>query len=304
MGILLDLFPMRQRKTRGEYPDVYTYDDLPDELRVQIVHIIKDAFGGDDYLGRTMAEYNKIVSSLCKAYGVLYLAEGLHQRGPTELFHYLLSGSDVERVLGAVEVSFQAISRFRRSDYDSSRLFADEAIADLNACFNEHGVGYQFVSGKILRVDSEFMHAELIKPALAVLQGKRFAAASEEFLDAHKHYRHGRNKECLVSALKAFESTLKIICAAKKWPAEKNDTVSKLINTCVDMGLFPKCQETQLGALRTLLSNGVPPLRNKLAGHGQGTETVTVPAHVARYALNLTASTIVLLCEAASLNAD
>ena len=39
---IFDLFSKRQRRARGEVPDVYVYDKLPQELRVQIVHIIKE----------------------------------------------------------------------------------------------------------------------------------------------------------------------------------------------------------------------------------------------------------------------
>ena len=46
---VFDLFSKRQRKARGEVPDVYVYDKLPQELRVQVVHIIQDAFGTDNY---------------------------------------------------------------------------------------------------------------------------------------------------------------------------------------------------------------------------------------------------------------
>jgi hypothetical protein len=49
-----------------------------------------------------------------------------------------------------------------------------------------------------------------------VLWSAKFDGANEEYLKAHEHYRHRRNKECLTECLteclKAFESTMKIIC--------------------------------------------------------------------------------------------
>jgi hypothetical protein len=53
-----------------------------------------------------------------------------------------------------------------------------------------------------------------------------------------------------------------------------------------------------LVALRSTLESGVPTARNKLGGHGQGTEVVEVPEHIVSYALHLTASAIVFLAEA------
>ena len=49
MGIF-DLFSKRQKRIRGDVPDVYTYDTLPNPLRVQIIHIWSDTIGqGDQY---------------------------------------------------------------------------------------------------------------------------------------------------------------------------------------------------------------------------------------------------------------
>ena len=46
---IIDLFSKRQKKLRGEVPDIFSYDDIPQTLRVQIVHIIKDVIGEDKY---------------------------------------------------------------------------------------------------------------------------------------------------------------------------------------------------------------------------------------------------------------
>lgn len=77
------------------------------------------------------------------------------------------------------------------------------------------GSGFQFESSAIIRIDSNFIHAESVKPVLALLRQDLYQGANEEFLNAHQHYRHGRHKECLVDALKAFESTLKAICVKR-----------------------------------------------------------------------------------------
>lgn len=36
---MFDLFSKRQKRLRGEVPDVFVYDKVPPGLRVQIVHI-------------------------------------------------------------------------------------------------------------------------------------------------------------------------------------------------------------------------------------------------------------------------
>lgn len=44
---IFDLFSKRQKKLRGEIPEIYTYDNISNELRVQIVHIIKEPDSAD-----------------------------------------------------------------------------------------------------------------------------------------------------------------------------------------------------------------------------------------------------------------
>ncbi len=41
----IDIFSKRQKILRGEVPDVYQYDSIPEPLRVQIIHIMTDGLG-------------------------------------------------------------------------------------------------------------------------------------------------------------------------------------------------------------------------------------------------------------------
>ena len=78
----------------------------------------------------------------------------------------------------------------------------DDAISELNFRFKEAGIGYQFESGELLRVDSQYVHSEVVKPVLHLLdKNKKYAGANDEFLSAHEHYRHKRYKECLNDCL-------------------------------------------------------------------------------------------------------
>lgn len=42
---VFEIFSKRQKRERGEVPDVYQYEDIPQPLRVQVVHILRDALG-------------------------------------------------------------------------------------------------------------------------------------------------------------------------------------------------------------------------------------------------------------------
>lgn len=210
MGIF-DLFSKRQKRIRREVPDVYTYDKIPQQLRVQVVHIWQDALGSSkEYYNQhiqVFAAYKFIVETLCREYGVFELAtrNGRADRNyHSELIDFVLSEQDCEKVLDAVELSFRIINRSTREyayqyRQDGSRR-ADEALQELNARFQEHGIGFNFIDGEIIRVDSELIHAEVVKPALVLLHGKEYAGAQSEFLKAHEHYRQSNAKELWLSA--------------------------------------------------------------------------------------------------------
>jgi len=306
---IYDIFSKRQKRLRGEVSDVYIYDEIPQPLRVQIVHIWHASLGNSsdykhEFKQRVFGSYKFIVDTLCREYGIFTLIQGENcgiRNYLMEFCVFVLQEQSTERILDAIELSFQVIDqRTREYDYalrqDASKR-ADAAIAELNARFKEHGVGFQFIEGKIVRVDSEFIHAEVVKPALALLHGREYAGAQSEFLKAHEHYRHGNAKEALTECLKALESTMKAICDKHKWQCDPNATCSKLIEVCFDKDLIPKFWVGHFSALRSTLESGVPPARNKLSGHGQGSTVVDVSPHIVAYVLHMTAACIVFLVE-------
>jgi hypothetical protein len=296
---VFDLFSKRQRTARGEDPDVYIYDDVPDPLRVQLVQLIGDGIGAEHSDGGGV--YRHIHKTLCREYGVFSLTDKHRPTPWEEIANYLLSVRDVERVIDIVELSLQTIDGYIRKCRAEYRYHYREAedpdgiIAEVNTRFREHGVGYEYVSGEILRIDSTVTHADVVKPALALLAGPGYSGANDEYLTAHSHFRHGRYKECLVDCLKCFESAMKVVILARGWPHNERDTASQLVATCINNGLFPSYLESQLGSVRSLLESGVPTIRNRNAGHGQGQQPTVVPQHLAAYALHLTASNVLLL---------
>ncbi len=126
-----------------------------------------------------------------------------------------------------------------------------------------------------------------------------FEGPSDEFMSGHEHYRHGRNREAIADALKAFESTMRAICDARGWAYHSNATAAPLIETVIKQGLVPTHLQQEFQALQSTLQSRLPAARNKTkgSGHGQGAQVVDVPDHVAAYALNLAATNIVFLVE-------
>jgi hypothetical protein len=168
----------------------------------------------------------------------------------------------------------------------------------LNHRLLEHGVGYRFEGGLLVRVDSEYLHREVTEPAIRLLREEGFEGALEEFTNAHSHYRKGETKDANVDALNALESTLKAICDAHSWRFSSSVTGAGLISLVVQKGLIPAELQGQFSHLIDAMKSGLPPARHNFGGHGQGATVKVVERHPSAYSLHLMAANIVLLIQA------
>jgi hypothetical protein len=227
-----------------------------------------------------------------------------HLSAKVECLNFFLQ-ADVPGALDFIEVAFRLIDRFIRDNqpynYEQREidLSPDSAIDELNIRFDQHHLGYQFVGGELIKRDSQYVHAEVVEPAIHVLMAAGFDGPNDEFLKAHKAYLKGSYKEAIREALTALESTLKTILGRRKWQFDANkDTANKLLAIAFDKGLVPAYLQSEFASLRTTLEAGVPTLRNRTAGHGQGPDPIEVPQHLAAYALHMSAAAIIFLVAA------
>ena len=329
---VVDIFSKRQKRLRGEVPDVYQYDEIPHELRVQIVHIMNDVLGqpirsstGIRFSDGSAKVYAFIHETLCREYGIFTLYDEEADCDFDAVVNFLLQAEETEKAIDVIELFFQHTNQPNPYDkqsplkslevppsneggkkhYQEMVLYMikkhnqyQSAVNELNHRFCEHGVGYQYESGQVMRVDSQYLHSEAVKPALTMLSNPMYEGANAEFRNAHKHYRAKRYKECLNDCLKAFESCLKAICDKRGWVYGAKDTANRLVDIVFKNELIPNFMQSHFSALRNTLKAGVPTLRNELGGHGQGTQEILVPEHIATYTLHLTASNILFLAQA------
>jgi hypothetical protein len=304
---IVDIFSKRKKLLEeGGKHDVYQYDSLPQPFRVQVSLIWHAAIGPFGYQRYglelpTNRFWRFIHKTLCKEYGVYYL--GVKGADLCEQCHQHLLSADVDRALDIIELSFRVIDcgvrNLQHWEIGQTEISQgpDDAIEELNHRFREHGIGYEYADGLIIPIASQLIHAEAVKPALALLSQPGFEGPAEEFTHAFDHYRHRRYKEAVAEALKAFESTMKAICTARKWVYPPNATAKPLIDLLLSKGLIPRDLETHFGALRSAMESGLPTISNRTSRHGQGPEPRQIPPHFVAYALHLAASNIVFLVE-------
>lgn len=300
-----DIFSKRQKRLRGEFSDVYQYNDIPPKLRFQIVGIYKNIFDTNYQMMNDI--YTFVKNALESEYGRLleYNSNeisyyGNKSRETQILLSFAGDYSNTEEFLDVLEVTIGRIVEIRKRIQMGFKMSG--LIDEINTRFKENAVGYQLDpdSLKIIRVDSQFIHSEVVKPTLTLLNSDpAYAGALDEFMLAHEHYRHRNFKDAIVNCGKSFESILKAIHEKRGWTYAKGKaTASPLILSCVDKGLFPSYQQEQLIQLSSVLKSGVPTIRNNAGGHGDGLEVIDVPEHFVSYMIHLTATNLLFLANA------
>ncbi|MGB5793582.1 STM4504/CBY_0614 family protein [Poseidonibacter sp.] len=294
---VFNIFSKRQKKLDNDTVDVYEYESIPSNLKVQAIHIFREVIDKEHYGKNNI--YLEIHKILCKEYGVFTLKE-YAQNNEEAIFDFLLNTKDYQKALDIIELFYRYFYLVLKEKYKHHSIHSkmiDDAIIELNERFKENAIGYSFESGEAIKIDSKFIHSEVVKPTLKILNNSLYKGANEEFLKAHEHYRHKRYKECLNECLKSFESTMKTICDKHNWAYNQNDTSKKLIKICFDNNLIPTYLQTQFSSLQQLFESGVPTIRNKNSGHGQGVQPIQVTGEITSYMLHLTATNLLFLVE-------
>jgi len=232
------------------------------------------------------------------------LSLGAHHQHNQRCENYLLQAKSVETALDLIEVSFRYIDNIARDFDDADRrragitMKAADAISELNERFRRSGVGYQYEHGEIMRVDSELVHAEVVRPAIRFLHQPGFEGPRDEFVQAYAHYRTGEMKDAITDANNAFESTLKTICDQRGWEYNKGARASDLLRVVRSNGLLPDYLDKSFDQLSATLKSGLPKIRSEQGAHGQGATPRSTPRYVASYALHLAAAKILFLVQA------
>ena len=304
----------KRRQERAGRPMQYTFDSAPPQLRYQIGVALKEGIGeykiidtyglGNDGPDDQVAfEVWQEIDRACRKEVAVYREFMREEDNFTDRVVAAIERiADFDEFLGIVEISCKVME----SLIDKEQRYVDRtqsdaaagALEEINWRFEQHGVGYQFQSGWIICKDNQFIHAEAIEPALAVLAAPEFAKANREFITAHRLYRNREFKDAVTAANRAFETMLKLICDFENWAYDKRARASDIVTVVSNNGLFTHDFDKGLEAYIAMLKTGLPGVRNEAGGHGEGLAAKEVTAGIARYAINLTASNVVFLGDA------
>lgn len=307
---IFDLFSKRQADAaKSGVVDVYQYDLIPKNLRVQVAQIAVEAIGksgshGDRFM--TGDEENDLWFQIERIYlrekGLEGIARDEFSGSRVRSFMRECSTSDWLDFLELIALGIEAMASEKRG-YERQKwqvsMHGQAAIDEINYRLRQAGVGYQLEGIRLIRVDSQYMHSEVVKPALALLSGPGFEGARQEFLAAHHHYRGGENRQAVAMAANAVESTFKSVFDQKGWAYQKGARISDLVKIARANALWPDYMDASFDQLVATLQSGLPKIRDNDASHGQGATPKNVPSYIAAYALHLAASKILFITEAA-----
>lgn len=190
-------------------------------------------------------------------------------------------------VLDAIEIFFDLISNESRSS-SSSPL---EYQGKMNAIFEDANMPWRLLEGRIIKVDSKWLEAEIHSKAAEFLSIRGFDGALAEFQQARSDLLSGNCKGAMHSANLALESTIKAILNIQQ------EKPGVLVRKLIDSGLVPEYHEGFLKAFEEHILRSVPTARNfeKGVGHGQGTDVNEPPKSLAELAINLSGVLILYL---------
>ncbi|CQD76514.1 Uncharacterised protein [Yersinia intermedia] len=292
---LFDVFSRREKNLTN-----VEIKPLTEEFRNRLLMLLRDTLQHDfrSFLG----DLHQKAAYLYGKFGLS--ATSAHNSREDDLLNFFATCSD-ENCLDLIELIF-------RSDLPGISWPDNPLILGINQFFRidalpYHLTGYsteEFQSmfygapatarriteyPKIIRKDSELVHQCAMEPALMLLNVAKFKHANDEFLKALEDHRKGDYRDCLTKCGSAFESVMKVLCAKNSLPFKETDTASTLLRILLGNGQLDQFWEQPLILIATL--------RNRLSSsHGAGAKGKVIPEHVATYAVNSTASAILLLC--------
>lgn len=309
------LYSQRIRDAEGE-PEVFVYGSFPEAFRNQFFHIVNRVLKSIDNLQKNARGYHGslenihvcklIVEKLCEDFsmekglknipGNLY--SGSNSIYALEMYCSNCSDTDFLDLMDFIFESFSAngsVCQLIQKLYKTDNLFY-QAIDELNYRLKQHRLGYEFINGEIIKKTNTFAHESIVRPALKLLMDDEFRGAEDEYLMAYEHYRKGKNKDAILNAAKAFESIMKAICEGLQYTYDKDkDTASRLNAILESNGFYPSYLRNHITGILQTLNTGVPVLRNKTSGHGQGATVNEYPDEYVEYALNLVATNMIFL---------
>lgn len=159
----------------------------------------------------------------------------------------------------------------------------------VNDTLKAHRSQWRIVNGELALVDSEYLNEEVVEGASHLLGASGFEGPLREFSDAVNALTDGNNRDAVVAANNALESTIKALLSIQR------ERPGRLIRKLIDSKLIPAHFEGFLDALERILVTVLVERSEPGRAHGSGADAKEIPDSLARFTVHLVGSLIVFL---------
>ena len=191
--------------------------------------------------------------------------------GDSELHSFFLDAYP-SRVFDIIQLWYGMLNDELKQDFQN----------DLNMILQTEGIPWIFSDGNFFQMDSKFMEEHVHQQLQELYDTKNFTGAQEEFVEARNDLSGSECKDAILNACKSYESTMKCLLD-KDHSGDATKLAQKIRKEGFLDDLPPSLQEVFVQKVMQCL----PVIRNSLAGHGQGRETVAVEHDLAELSVNL-----------------
>ena len=285
-------FFRREAEANGEIPDVWTYDNLPKNVRVQIWQTFTGSYA------------QKYAEKICKI-----LRHELGVETLTYQTYWSFDGEwDYEDELRDCFFADITNARLAFSIVEYISIFikslhtqdSKKEINEINYRLKEARIGYEFNTdaNMLIKKSDEAVYQLSIEPAFHLLSDLKFKESIDNFAKAFSDYQSGTTKDlenAITNALKALESTIKNICKLKGYEFNEEKPLKDQVAVLKNKKFLPEKYSNYFDKITDLIIAVATP-RNKTAGHGQSDEAADiVDEKLVEFVLAQVASVIVFL---------
>lgn len=159
----------------------------------------------------------------------------------------------------------------------------------INEALQEESVHWILCDGFFLKLDSQWVEEHVMSQAHELLGKGKYDGALDELREARSYLAAEDYKSAVHTASKSMESLLKALLG------REDGNASVLIRALHETEFYRDLPEPFAKAFGENVLMALPFTRNRLGGHGQGSEVVSVPRSFAELAVNLAGTFAVFL---------
>jgi len=214
------LFFERAKESRGELPTTFVYNQIPDEVKMQLV-LIWNSNPNLPY------HVKSIVLQLRESLGMFQIASTTRSHSYIEVSHnyfeelvnFFLGTNNVDYALTVIDEVSLVLKAMHRQDL----------IGRMNERMRFAGIGYKHDGIGLHRVEDEIFDDEITQKTLGILAKKNYNQIRKHISNAYTELRTGDYDDALTDCCQALETAIKTRLKENKISYDEKLTINQLL---------------------------------------------------------------------------